>query len=60
MIRRAAWSVITGVVLLLMPATVLAADKQTNTNASSLQSVAQAYKASETLRPGFIVQPDTK
>lgn len=60
MIRRAAWSVITGVVLLLMPATVLAADKQTNTSASSLQSVAQAYKASETLRPGFIVQPDTK
>ena len=60
MIRRAAWSVITGVVLLLVPATVLAADKQTNTNASSLQSVAQAYKASETLRPGFIVQPDTK
>lgn len=60
MIRRTAWTVLTGVVLLLMPATALAADKQTNTNASSLQSVAQAYKASETLRPGFIVQPDAK
>ncbi len=60
MIRRAAWTVLTGVVLLLMPATALAADKQTDANASTLQSVAQAYKASETLRPGFIVQPDTK